>query len=153
MLAYVLTKDGKCKIVMAPDIQVSHYFRPTWRGFISQQSLYASCLGMHGIRYSNWFSDVSSFPRRKTALQILCLGGALLALAITIFAPLAVTFSIIGLSIFFLSYKEILKEYRGACFKIKAALALVVTSLTWGAAGCYGLLKGLLCATEHAKRT
>lgn len=151
-LAYLLTKDRKKKILMAHDVGVSHYFRPKWHEFISQQFLYASRLGMHGICHAGWFSDVSSFARKKTLFQILCLGIALFFTLIAFFMPLAVIFALAGLLIFILSYRKFLKEYRGFYCRTKAVLTLIVTSLTWGIAGLYGMLKGVILVKKDVKK-
>lgn len=148
-LAYLLTKDGKKKIFMAHDVVVSHYFRPKWREFISQQFLYASRLGMHGICHAGWFSDISSFARKKTLFQILCLSFASLSTLIAFFMPSAVIFALAGLSVFILSYRKFLREYRGFYCRVKAVLALIATSLIWGIAGFYGVLKGFILVKKR----
>jgi hypothetical protein len=144
LLGHLLCAGGG-RIIMAPDIGVGHYFRSGWKGFLAQQFIYASRFGMHGVSEKEVFSGASSFSRRTTVLQTLCLGIAFVPLPFAVVSPGAGVFSIAALAVFFLSYGKILREYSGLQMRIRCAAAIAATTIVWGIGGGWGMLAGVFC--------
>lgn len=143
-LALRITTTSGRKILMAPGVVVSQYFRPSWHGFLKQQATFSYCFGVHGVSVEEeWFADASSFDRRGTMLQLLGLGVALSSAPLALVLPPAALATTAGLLGFLLPQKEFLREYPGLSAKVKAVGGLTATSLTWGAAGLSGVLAGL----------
>jgi len=140
-VANLLTADGG-KILMAPDVVVGHSFRRTWWGFLRQQAYFSSRLGMHGVCHSGGFSDTSSFDRRGTMLQLLCLGIAIASVPAIFFAPAAAVVTLLGFAGFLWPQRALIMDFPGIVPKLKAVCALTAVSVTWALSGVYGILMG-----------
>lgn len=114
-LASLLTADGAGRIRMASDVVVSHHFRTTWLGFLRQQAYFSSRLGMHGICHSGSFSDTSSFDRKGTLLQLMCLGVAMASAPAIVFAPAVGIVTLLGLAGFLLPQRRLIAESLACC--------------------------------------
>ena len=147
-LANLLTRDAAGHIRMAPDVVVGHHFRTSWLGFLRQQAYFSSRLGMHGVCHAGWFSDTSSFDRKGTMGQLLCLALALASAPAIYFAPVVGVVTVAGFAGFLVPQRALIMDFPGVVPKLKAAAALVAVSLTWALSGAYGILRGFTLARQ-----
>jgi O-antigen biosynthesis protein len=148
--AFLLVAGGDKKIYVADDVKVAHRHRPDWLQYLRQQGYFSSRLGMHGVCQTHWFSDRSSFDRRGTVRQLLCLGLALASLPVVAFVPLVGVATAIAYLAFLLPQRRLIQGYRSYWDRLKATLALTAVSMTWGVSGAWGILRGFGLRMEQA---
>jgi len=140
--AFLLVAGSDKKVYVADDVKVAHRHRRSWLQYLKQQWYFSSRLGMHGVCQTHWFSDRSSFDRRGTVFQLLCLGLALASLPVVAFVPMVGVVTAVAYLAFLLPQRKLIQGYRSYGDRLKATIALMAVSITWGLSGAWGILRG-----------